>query len=188
MKTPEILGVPMQPHPVSAASATCANDKPSRLKVNRHGIYIDGRRYWGPALAGWLGRCVDVLPGIEKGSALVTSPHGYLICNAKLVSFHLPPPTQSWMGDLHRAFSASPAHVETLVLRKRIASLKAENARIGDEAGVDEAARAVDYYYHPAARASHGGSAFVREMAAWPPVYEAPRINPIVRFFKWLAE
>jgi hypothetical protein len=182
----------MRPHPVSPAPATCANDNPSRLNVKRHGIYLDGRRYWDPALAAWLGRGVDVLPGSEKDSLLVTSPHGFLICNAKLVSVHLPPPTQSWMGDLHRLFSASPADVETLVLRKRIAALEAENARLRDEAGADETARAVDYYYHGSAdgrvRASHAGSAFVRELAAWPPVYEQPRINPILRFFKWLAE
>ena len=104
----------------------------------------------------------------------------------------LPPPTQLWMGDLHRLFSASPADVANAVLRKRIAALEAENARLRDEAGADETARAVDYYYNAAGdsrvRASHGGSEFVREMAAWSAVYEAPRINPIVRFFKWLAE
>ena len=37
----------------------------------------------------------------------------------------LPPPTELWMGELHHLFSASPADVETLVLRKRIAALEA---------------------------------------------------------------
>ena len=126
---------------------------------------------------------------------------------------NLPAPTAPWMGELHRAFSASPADTSNAVLRRRVRELEAENVRLRSEAATG--ARVDEFYnrgraqeldalakrqkhlmlskldrciaaLYPEAPGNHPDRS-TAEMAAWPPIYEVPRAQPVIRFLKWLA-
>jgi hypothetical protein len=95
----------------------------------------------------------------------------------KVGSITLPQPTQPWMGDLHRAFSASPADTSNAALRKRVAELEAQ---LATRAKADLAAEA---YYNGGAAADYPGRFdaihFIPEMAA-PLPYVPPFTGGVV--------
>lgn len=80
----------------------------------------------------------------------------------------LPPPTELWMGELHRAFSASPAETANAALRKRVAELEAALATR------DKADAAADAYYN-------GGISHADQMAANEAAYLSQRTAQLDR-------
>lgn len=109
----------------------------------------------------------------------------------------LPPPTAPWMGDLHRAFSASPADTANAALRARVAELEAQlasSARTdGYYNGGERLPHADQMAANEAAYLSQRGAHrdrvdFNLEMAAWPPVYEDRAPGPLRRFANCLSE
>lgn len=128
----------------------------------------------------------------------------------EIKSITLPPPTEPWMGDLHRLFSASPEATANAALRKRVAELEAQLAARA------ETDAATDGYYNGQPRVPHAAqmakneaaylsqrtaelerleamidpfphsSPLMDEMAAWPPIYEERSPGPIRRFVNCL--
>ena len=79
-------------------------------------------------------------------------------------------------------FSATPADTANAVLRKRMSALEARLA--AHERGEAAAIRHHDFYN---GGKSYDRPGFMDEMAAWPPVYEAPSPSLLVRLGRWFG-
>lgn len=204
---------PISPLPNVPPAQDAAATEVTRLFVQRGiGIIMDGNRYWHPMLAAYVGQYVDTRYDRANDALIVLSEDGAPICTAGSfmllgydpATYTLPPPSAQWMGDLHRAFSASPADTANAALRKRVAELEAALASSAptdayynggishaDQMAANEAAylsqrtaqldrlnRAIDRV--------GDRSTFIDEMAAWPPVYEAPTPGRLRRFVNCL--
>ncbi len=134
---------PISPLPDVPPAEDAAETQTIRMFVQRSiGIIMDGRRYWHPILAAYVGQYVDTRYDLTDDALIVLGEDGNEVCRAWVwvsfgydpSAFILPPPTEPWMGALHEAFSASPADTANAALRARVAELEAQ---LGSSARTD---------------------------------------------------